>query len=164
MELTEDGIVKTINVPYSNSRVGKKAAPAPTVLQKKANPREFLTEEILMASSTAKMAELVAKEIYNIRESKNALLRGQADNMPSDGAQLKIIGNSIVFTTDNWATTQTLIGYHSLSDGSTSGGESGAGSRIYGLNPALFSGDSSDTIRELKAELATMRAELNTLL
>ena len=91
MELTEDGIVKTINVPYSNSSVGKKAAPAPTVLQKKANPREFLTEEILMASSTAKMAELVAKEIYNIRESKNALLRGQADNTPSDGAQLKIM-------------------------------------------------------------------------
>ena len=74
MELTEDGIVKTINVPYSNSSAGKKAAPAPAVLQKKANPREFLTEEILMASSTAKMAELVAKEIYNIRESKNAKL------------------------------------------------------------------------------------------
>ena len=44
-----------------------------------------------MASSTAKMAELVAKEIYQIRESKNALLRGQADNTPSDGAQLKIM-------------------------------------------------------------------------
>ena len=44
-----------------------------------------------MASSTAKIVELVAKEIYNIRESKNALLRGQADNMPSDGAQLKIM-------------------------------------------------------------------------
>ena len=37
------------------------------------------------------MAELVAKEIYNIRESKNALLRGEADNMPQDGAQLKIM-------------------------------------------------------------------------
>ena len=44
-----------------------------------------------MASSRAKMAELVAKEIYNIRESKNALLRGEADNMPQDGAQLKIM-------------------------------------------------------------------------
>ena len=44
-----------------------------------------------MASSTAKMAELVAKEIYNIRESKNALVRGQADNMPKDGAQLKLM-------------------------------------------------------------------------
>ena len=80
MELTEDGIVKSINVPYSKSNETKKAAPV-TPATVKANPRDFLTEEILMASSTAKMAELVAKEIYNIRESKNALLRGQADNL-----------------------------------------------------------------------------------
>ena len=90
MELTEDGIVKSINVPYSKSNETKKAAPV-TPATVKANLRDFLTEEILMASSTAKMAELVAKEIYNIRESKNALLRGQADNTPSDGAQLKIM-------------------------------------------------------------------------
>ena len=90
MELTEDGIVKSINVPYSKSNETKKAAPV-TPATVKANPRDFLTEESLMASSTAKMAELVAKEIYNIRESKNALLRGQADNTPSDGAQLKIM-------------------------------------------------------------------------
>ena len=108
MELTEDGIVKTINVPYSNSSVGKKAAPAPTVLQKKANPREFLTEEILMASSTAKMAELVAKEIYNIRESKNALLRGESDNMPKDGAQLKLMLDNL--TLQERAMTEMFAG------------------------------------------------------
>ena len=89
IELTEDGIIKSINVPIE----GKKTLPAKTIVpaQKKVNPRDFLTEEILMASSTAKMAELVAKEIYNIRESKNALVRGQADNMPKDGAQLKLM-------------------------------------------------------------------------
>ena len=32
-----------------------------------------------------------SKEIYSIRESKNALLRGEADNMPKDGAQLKLM-------------------------------------------------------------------------
>ena len=90
MELTEEGLIKSINVPYSSNNA-KNAANNTVVPQRKANPRDFLTEEILMASSTAKMAELVAKEIYNIRESKNALLRGQADNMPSDGAQLKIM-------------------------------------------------------------------------
>ena len=37
------------------------------------------------------MAELVAKEIYNIRESKNSLTRGQADYMPKDGAALKLM-------------------------------------------------------------------------
>ena len=89
IELTEDGIIKSINVPIE----GKKTLPAKTIVpaQKKVNPKDFLTEEILMASSTAKMAELVAKEIYNIRESKNALVRGQADNMPKDGEQLKIM-------------------------------------------------------------------------
>ena len=44
-----------------------------------------------MASSSAKMAELVAKEIYNIRDSKNAIIRGQADNMPKDGEAMKLM-------------------------------------------------------------------------
>lgn len=89
IELTEDGIIKSINVPYTAAKtVAPKQAPEP---KKKLNPRELLTEEILMSNSTAKMAELVAKEIYNIRESRNALLRGQADNTPSDGTQLKIM-------------------------------------------------------------------------
>lgn len=91
MELTEDGIVRSINMPLSDagmvqSKKKTEMAPPPNV-----DPRKFLTEEILMASSRAKMAELVAKEIYNIRESKNVLLRGEADNMPKDGAQLKIM-------------------------------------------------------------------------
>lgn len=54
-----------------------------------------MTEEILMAGSTAKMAELTAKEIYNIRESKNLILRGQADTMPKDGASLKLIMDNL---------------------------------------------------------------------
>ena len=93
IELTEDGIIKSINTPFSP----RKATPAAvlTPAKKRVNPRDFLTEEILMANSSAKMAELVAKEIYNIRESKNALVRGQADNMPKDGEQLKLMLNSL---------------------------------------------------------------------
>ena len=45
----------------------------------------------LRATSTAKMAELAAKDIFNIRESRNAIVRGQADNMPKDGEALKIM-------------------------------------------------------------------------
>lgn len=89
MELTEDGIIRSINLPYSG---GKKDVPvSPTTPAKEIDPRTFLTEEMLMANSIAKRAELVAKEIYNIRESKNALLRGEADFMPSDGTQLQIM-------------------------------------------------------------------------
>ena len=93
IELTEDGIIKSINMPVGP----KKATTPPTAApaKKKVNARDFLTEEILMANSSAKMAELIAKEIYNIRESKNALVRGQADNMPKDGEQLKLMLNSL---------------------------------------------------------------------
>lgn len=91
MELTEDGIVRSINLPFSGKKTNtpdKSQEEKPT---KEVDVRSFLTEEILMASSNAKMAELVAKEIYSIRESKNALVRGETENMPTDGNQLKIM-------------------------------------------------------------------------
>lgn len=94
IELTEDGIIKSINVPLNTNKTAA-AKTTPTIQKKQINPRDFLTEEILMANSSAKMAELIAKEIYSIRESKNALVRGQADNMPKDGEQLKIMLNSL---------------------------------------------------------------------
>lgn len=90
MELTQDGIVRSINMPFSGQQDNQGAKPA-TAPETSIDPRSFLTEEILMANSSAKMAELIAKEIYSIRESKNALLRGEADNMPKDGAQLKLM-------------------------------------------------------------------------
>ncbi len=89
VELTEDGILKAINTRYPEQADGDEAdeQPAETPL----NPRDYLVEDILMAGSTAKMAELTAREIYSIRESKNSLTRGQADFMPKDGESLKIM-------------------------------------------------------------------------
>ena len=84
VELTEDGIIKAINTTAPEE---KKTGEQP----KRVDPRSYMTEEILLAGSTNKMAELIAKEIYNIRESKNSLTRGQADYMPQDGAALKIM-------------------------------------------------------------------------
>lgn len=55
------------------------------------NAQQYMTEEMLTATSTAKMAELTAKEIYAIRESKLAITRGQAENMPSDGAAITLL-------------------------------------------------------------------------
>ena len=84
VELTPDGVLKAINThsPQSNNPdESESTQPAAPLI----NPRDYMTEEILMAGSTAKMAELTAKEIYNIRESKNSLTRGQADFMPTDG-------------------------------------------------------------------------------
>ncbi len=88
IELTENGIVKAINTTTTEEKHPEyKLEKSPEA----ENPRKYMTEEILSAGSTAKMSELTAKEIYNIRESKNMILRGQADAMPKDGASLKLI-------------------------------------------------------------------------
>lgn len=88
VELTPEGIIKAIN---TTSPIESTCDKGCRYGQKRIDPRSFMTEEILIAGSTAKMAELVAKEIYNIRESKNSLTRGQADYMPKDGAALKLM-------------------------------------------------------------------------
>lgn len=55
------------------------------------NPADYKTEEILAAGSRTKMAELTASEIYDIRENRSLLTKGQADFMPKDGEQLRLM-------------------------------------------------------------------------
>ena len=88
VELTNEGLIKAINTSAPEEKAEEYVLEKP---QKHENPRKYMTEDILIAGSTAKMAELTAKEIYNIRESKNLILRGQADTMPKDGASLQLI-------------------------------------------------------------------------
>lgn len=59
--------------------------------EKQVNGADYKTEEILSAGSTTKMAELTAAEIYDIRENRGLLTTGQADFMPADGVQLKLM-------------------------------------------------------------------------
>lgn len=89
VELTEEGIIRAINTktPVAEKPQQEKPAEKP----ERIDPKNFMTEEMLMVVSTNKLAELVAKEIYNIRESKNNLTRGQADYMPQDGTALKLM-------------------------------------------------------------------------
>ena len=94
MELTDDGIIQAVNVHIEKPSIRQSLAPSQKA-ERKVNPQEYMTEEILMAGSTAKMAELTAKEIYNIRESRNAITRGQADFIPTDGESLKFMLESL---------------------------------------------------------------------
>ena len=91
--LSDDGVLLAINAEPKPLPLQQpfKAAPRPEPV----NPRQYMNEEILAAGSTAKMAELTARDIYEIRESRNLLVRGQADNMPKDGAQLKLMLNQL---------------------------------------------------------------------
>jgi hypothetical protein len=107
VELTADGVIKSVNMP--KDAIATKTETDETT-KTSLDPRSFLTEEILMSGSKAKMAELVAKEIYSIRESKNALLRGQAENMPKDGDQLRIMIESL--TAQEEAMVEMFTGTH----------------------------------------------------
>lgn len=85
--LNEDGIINSINrepEPLEEDAFEERESEL-------IDPHNYLTEEILQATSTAKMAELVSKEVYQIRESKLAITRGNADNMPKDGLSMQLM-------------------------------------------------------------------------
>ena len=93
VRLSDDGILLAINADPTTIPATKPfvAAPRPASV----NPRQYMNEETLAAGSTAKMAELIAQDIYEIRESRNLLVRGQTDNMPKDGEQLRLMLNQL---------------------------------------------------------------------
>lgn len=89
--LTKDGLICAINndaviEPEKTPELEVAVAPQPLP-----NPRSFLSEEIMSAGSTAKQAELIAKQIFKLRETRNDILTGDADNMPPDGNAYKLV-------------------------------------------------------------------------
>lgn len=88
--LTDDGILLAINA-QAEPLEPKTIETVKNVATTKVNSRDFLNQEILAAGSELKMAELTAAEIYNIRESRSELTKGEADYMPKDGEQLKLM-------------------------------------------------------------------------
>lgn len=44
-----------------------------------------------MSASTVKMAEVAAKQLYRIRESRLNLVTGEVDELPADGESFKLI-------------------------------------------------------------------------
>ncbi len=87
--LSDDGRLLAINAQAKEEAMPEVFKPAPK--PKKVNPRQYMSEEILSSGSSSKMAELTAREIYDLRENRNLLIKGQADFMPNDGAQMKMM-------------------------------------------------------------------------
>jgi hypothetical protein len=94
VQLTENGLLEAINTKQPE------ISPVPIVVQKPIaaitiNPHDLFTEEIIQAGSSAKMAELIAQEIYKMRDNKKSLLSGDLDNMPKDGSSMQIMLNRL---------------------------------------------------------------------
>ena len=90
VSLTQDGIILSINTEAEADQTS-----FPELLNEthnnRLNSRDYMTEEILYAGNRSKMAELCCEEIYDLRENRNLLIKGQADYMPSDGEQLRLM-------------------------------------------------------------------------
>ena len=92
--LTKDGLLCSINddapkIEQVTTTITK-VEPIESV-----NAQSLLTEEILLAGSTAKQAELIAKQIFALRLSRTDILTGEAENMPPDGEAYKLVMNQI---------------------------------------------------------------------
>lgn len=92
--LREDGLIVTINAepeeaaPMEKLEIPEKTAPL-------VNPRRFFSQETLMAGSTAKQAELVARQVFDLRRSRSDILSGEAESMPPDGNAYKVVMEEI---------------------------------------------------------------------
>lgn len=90
--LTKDGLICAINSQAQfdpcADKITQETANIEAVLP---NANTFLTEEILRAGSKSKQAELIAKLILTLRQTKNDILTGEADAMPPDGNAYKIV-------------------------------------------------------------------------
>lgn len=93
IDCTPSGVLKAINTQGSTP-----AAPAPFRPAAKTplpNPHDYMSQDILSAGNEEKMAQMVAQEIFDIRDSRNQLSRGEADFMPQDGEQMKLMLNNL---------------------------------------------------------------------
>lgn len=88
VELAPDGRLLSINTT-ADALPTLEAPSVKKISKDKTQGNKYKTQEILRAGSTAARAEITAQEIYDIRENRGLLAKGQADFNPKDGEQLK---------------------------------------------------------------------------
>ena len=87
--LTRDGLLCAINDDFVLEFIDDERRVIAS--NENVSPTSVYTEEFLMAGSEARQAEIAAKEIFRLRESRTNILTGEADNLPPDGEAMKIV-------------------------------------------------------------------------
>ncbi len=90
VDLTSNGVMVGFNLSADQEQPATQVKITP-LAEEKGPVINISSEDLLMANSTAKMAEVVAQQIYRLRESRTDILTGEAENMPSDGEALKLM-------------------------------------------------------------------------
>jgi hypothetical protein len=91
MYLSESGALLSINMKPEAAADASPAAAKKSADAAQTPSYAVLTEEQLAAGSTAKQAEMAAKQIYRLRESRTNLITGDVDQLPADGESFKLI-------------------------------------------------------------------------
>lgn len=94
--LTPEGFLKSINGPQETiaekpKQIGPKDRTNKTMPEWQTQPDAVFTKEMQLASSTAKMAEIAANQLFTIRENRFNLLGQEADKTPGDGRSYEIV-------------------------------------------------------------------------
>ena len=106
--LTEDGLMCSINADYTPAEANLKNTKHEAQTAETTDVTAVMTEELLMAGSVTRQAEVAAKQIYRLRESKMDIVSGEADNMPPDGEAMKLVLQQL--TDQEQALTTLFIG------------------------------------------------------
>lgn len=91
--LREDGLIAAVNTEPENEPKVETTVPAGETAI--GNSRRYFSQETLMAGSTAKQAELVARQIFDLRRNRSDILSGEAANMPPDGNAYNVVMEEI---------------------------------------------------------------------
>ncbi len=82
--------LNTEDIPEAEAAVlPTPVAAAPTPLETPA-ALQAVTQEMSQSASTSKRAELAAQRIFELRDNRNDLISGQAENTPPDGRSLQL--------------------------------------------------------------------------
>lgn len=92
--IADNGCLLSVNNDLAMAPA-KPTRPAPVKLQPSilTTPvaAQAVTQDMLQATNVAKKAQLAAAKIYELRQSRNDIISGNADQMPSDGDAMKLV-------------------------------------------------------------------------
>jgi len=93
VRLADDGVLLAVNMEPAPNTSGRETglSQAENVSEVRPSGSKYLSAEALAAGSVAKMAELTARQIFDLREQRQQLATGEADDMPQDEQQLRLM-------------------------------------------------------------------------
>lgn len=98
IKLSDDGVLLAVNDTPMTVKSHKPFVAA--AKKRPVDPMRYLSEEALAAGSMAKKAELTALQMAELKEHRQLLITGEAEEMPSDRAQLQLMLDEIDKTYD----------------------------------------------------------------